>query len=1090
MLNLTPQRETLALLSSCAAVVVGGSFAGIAAALELARSGRSVTLVEPRTYLGREITATLRPWLPIIDESQAPTLIASAIKGAGKRQTGNRYALNLDALKIHLEGVLLEAGVKLLYASVVVGVQTDNNALRGVIIGNKSGRQVIGCHLLVDTSETALLARLTNSAFEPVSAEPVPYRRTLEFDNVAPTLDLSQPLVANGISATLHPGYRENGHVLVECALTLNFASSEASDGGDPADADYAFRISERETKARHQTMAFASALAHQVPAFESAYLSGASYELYGQHAPRMKSSNSLAHQGVSFMNDTIECAGEFSPVSAFAGSIRGLWHLNEAVPLDTLAQEAFYDPVVTSQLGQALGRYLADHWTQASAPNPASARTPAAAPSQPNPALEWREPESPQRGRPYPRVPNTTNTLPVLREVEVLVVGGGSSGATAAITAAREGMRTVLTEMNPGLGGTGTYGGVHSYWFGRRIGFSERVMKLVDDMHVYLHHPQPKGIIPKWNIEAKSYALLKEAASAGVETLFNAYVVGALVEDGHVRGVVVATRAGIGVIRAQVVIDASGDGDVAAFAGADYVYGSERDHIVMWYALAQFTRPGLTRNHFTSMVDVSNIEDYTRAILAGRRRGSRDEMHDHGIYVAPRESRHVHGDVVLSLTDQLRKRRWEDVIAYPFSNHDVKGHSGSDWLRVGLIPPNLEIEVPYRAILPRHLDNILVVGKAISASHDALPAIRMQADLENLGGAAALAASLAVREGMSLRDISIRQLQARLVSENVLPADVLTRALQPRVYTDAELRAMIAAMPSDFPLYEYSDMELTDIYEGLIPLVEICCAGERVIPLLVEALQTAEGSRRTLLGQALALVGSNAGVPALINAIEPHLKGDTLPPRTAHIRYTQLPPDHGAMPDVVYLLYSLGMVPDTRSLPVWQRVIELLSQTNEQDFYDDMKGVFYYVDAVCYALERLAITDAVPLLRRLHGYPTFHSHASYDGFQPDYVHERIAYLELVIGRTLARCGSADGFVILASYLSDNRAILAEHAHTELVAITGEDFGKDVQAWSRWIEFHGDDLPPVPYYAATEPVQAWSEVILSTNDEAIATATD
>ena len=70
-----------------------------------------------------------------------------------------------------------------------------------------------------------------------------------------------------------------------------------------------------------------------------------------------------------------------------------------------------------------------------------------------------------------------------------------------------------------------------------------------------------------------------------------------------------------------------------------------------MWYSLSQYKAPSKLQNNFTSMVDVSSILDYTRAILAGRRRG--EECHDHGIYVATRESRHIVGDAVMRLPDQ-----------------------------------------------------------------------------------------------------------------------------------------------------------------------------------------------------------------------------------------------------------------------------------------------------------------------------------------------------------------------------------------------------------------------------------------------------
>lgn len=1051
------ERATLPVLAKTDAVVIGGSLAGVAAALGLARAGRQVMLVEPRTYLGREITATLRPWLP---DGDAHTLVSHLAEAAGVRLPDTTWRLNLDSVKQWLEDALLAANVRLLYASLVVGVQVRDGALHGVVVGNKSGRQFIECGLLLDTSETALVARLLREPFNEPPVVPVRYRRTLEFDGVAQSVVQTGPLSVAGQTVRLWTGYREKGHLLVECDVEL------------PYGADDGFGQATRETAARHHTMALAAALTNSVPGFESAYLSGASYELHGPQSPPLAERPSPGW--AAFLTDTPLMAGLGGnvPVARFAGSARGIWYLHEAIP--GLPE---WTPDVAARLGAALGKRFAERWSAASVPA-AVTDAPALPERVTQRAMLARELDSPQRGRPYPRVAVVSDDVPVLREIDVLVVGGGSSGATAGITAAREGMRTVLTEMNPGLGGTGTFGGVHSYWFGRRVGFAAHVMQIVDDMHGYLHHPLPKGVIPKWNIEAKAYALLKDADEAGVEALFNTFVIAAVADGGTVRGSVVATRYGPVALLARVVIDATGDGDVAAFAGAETVYGNERDHIVMWYALAQFTRPGLTRNHFTSMVDVSNTEDYTRAILAGRRRGGKGEIHDHGIYIAPRESRHIVGDVVLTLNDQLRRHCWPDVVNIAFSNHDVKGHSGSDWLRIGLIPPNLEIEIPFRALLPRSLDNILVVGKAISATHDALPAIRMQADLENLGGVAALAAAHAVREGVSVRSVDVRGLQRRLVAVGVLPPHFPDRSLRPLRYTDDELRALVDAIPSDVALYVYSDMELTDIYQEVIPFVEVCCAGPQALPILEAALERVSGQRRILLAQALALVGGPAAVPILVDAIEPQLQGDLLPSRTAHIRYTQLPPDHGAMPDVVYLLYSLGMVADERALPVWARVVDLLRQVSEEDFYDDMKGVFYYVDAVCFGAERLAIAGVRRVLRALHQIALFRGRSVRDGFQADYVTERIAYLELVIGRALARCGDADGLVTLITYLADNRALLAEHAHTELVAITGADLGKNVQAWSQWLEANGEGVRPVPWRPDTDAMQAWHAEVL------------
>src|SRR5687767_908139 len=162
-------------------------------------------------------------------------------------------------------------------------------------------------------------------------------------------------------------------------------------------------------------------------------------------------------------------------------------------------------------------------------------------------------------------------------------------------------------------------------------------------------------------------HGLLRWNLDTGAELFFRSTIVGALAEPGAagaraiVRGVLAATPDGLRAILAKVTIDASGDADVAAFAGAQTVYGSARDRLPLWYSLAQLVRPGITRNNFTSSVDISNVNDYTRAILAGRRRG---ECHDHGTYVAPRETRHIVGGITLTLTHQLTFQQFPDTVA------------------------------------------------------------------------------------------------------------------------------------------------------------------------------------------------------------------------------------------------------------------------------------------------------------------------------------------------------------------------------------------------------------------------------------------
>ena len=361
---------------------------------------------------------------------------------------------------------------------------------------------------------------------------------------------------------------------------------------------------------------------------------------------------------------------------------------------------------------------------------------------------LTVREQALPQRGRAYKMVAVPASVLPVATQADVLVIGGGSSGAVAAIAAAQEGVTAAVVDMNPGLGGTGTYGGINTYWFARRIGFVDQNMSWMDEMHDRLQVRRPEGTMAHWNVEARVQALREQAERTGVATLLDALVFGTIVAGAHVRGAVLATPFGPVAALGRVTLDATGDADVAAWAGADTVYGSAREHAVMWGYMPQLAAPDAPRNVKTSMIDTTNIVDYNRMIRAERRRALPGD-YDHGVYLGPRESRHIRGDVVMTLTDHLVRRAWPDVVYIAFSNYDMKGEGTSDWVRMGIQPPNLTMEVSYRSLVPNGVEDILVVGKAFSADHDASAAPRMQPDLENLGGAAAVAAALALAQGI-----------------------------------------------------------------------------------------------------------------------------------------------------------------------------------------------------------------------------------------------------------------------------------------------------------------------------------------------------
>jgi hypothetical protein len=685
-----------------------------------------------------------------------------------------------------------------------------------------------------------------------------------------------------------------------------------------------------REKEAWKRSIAISKYLFEQVPEFNQAFLASSSYSLAGVYSQPMQDVASIKLKNIPEEKVRIN-SQHTADIRNFATPYENLWCINESARVSADLTKYLLSPQGACEAAVPVAGYLIKNWNQLACntfPETIKHATKIDSARLKSPV---KEKESPQRGKSYDFVKVGEQLIPVHDEVDILVVGGGSSGATAAISAAEQGKKTLVIDMNPGFGGTGTYSGVLDYWgTGNYRGFVSRHMNNMDQIHQYIPNWLPDYVpwfkdFVTWNVQAKMYMLLAEIEKAGAGIIWNSIVIGTIMEGNKVRGAVVATPQGVKAIKARITIDATGDGDVAAFGGAQYVFGSKTDSLPMWYALCTTRTPGITLTSFNNFADVRNIHDYSRAVKVGMR--SADGVHDYYPYLAPRESRHVLGDVVVTLTDHMKLREWDDVINIHCSNCDIKGYHTSDWLRMGLIPPNYEIEIPYRAILPKAIDNILVVGKALSVNHESLATVRMQQDLENLGGVAALAAVFALNSGEELRNIDIKAFQKILIEKDILPTHVVNRKIKDRTYTRRELNNLIRKFDPYKVLHSYSDMEMWEVWTERIPLVEVCTAPPKLaVPALERALRRTSGKRALRISQALAMFGAETAAQTLHDEIMHQLSDGTLPQLEVPVKWSEdkMPPDQAAMPVCANLIYSLGMTRSRLNIPVYNKVVEI----------------------------------------------------------------------------------------------------------------------------------------------------------------------
>ena len=410
------------------------------------------------------------------------------------------------------------------------------------------------------------------------------------------------------------------------------------------------------------------------------------------------------------------------------------------------------------------------------------------------------------------------------MKKYDLAVIGGGFAGVAAALAAARAGVQVLIVEKSNCLGGAAVNCLVNPfmpYWTeidGRRVDLSTGIFKEIHDRLEERNAMMRESFLE----EELKYILNEMVIEANIDLLFHAYIFRSNTCADRVVSVTVATKSGEMQIEADYFIDATGDAQLAYLAGCPTVLGREPDHLCQpmtlcfrvgnvdvekFYASRErlklahaqslaagelinprenilvFKTPIHNVLHFntTRVVrkDPTSPEEVTEAEVLARKQIYEiyEFMKKHGqglensflmataSEIGVRESRMIVGEHVLTETECKACTKFADAIAacnYDIDIHNPEGSGTSHYY----FKPGEYYTIPYRCLIPKDAENLLVAGRCISSDHGAQASYRIMPVVCCLGEAAGMAAALAVRDKVGVRCINVEELQEMLKSK------------------------------------------------------------------------------------------------------------------------------------------------------------------------------------------------------------------------------------------------------------------------------------------------------------------------------------
>lgn len=866
-----------------------------------------------------------------------------------------------------LDKALLTAGVAFLTSSYVTDVLRDAGGQpAGVVIANRSGRQAVPAKIVIDATERGVATRLAGGKFLPYGAGQHAFTRVvIAGDPPAAAADTVIRTLPGVIEAPITSSARK------DAASKIITGRTYACEMQIPMKDGSFSSFAEAEQIARDRT--FVKSLLDAGDTL---------FQVPPDPVIGMASSDEVG----------LDCAaidlGCFRP-----RGVQRVYILGGCAAISRKAAAKLLRPLALMGMGERIG--IAAAQDAKGLPAPSGVTRLSDAP--PEKLLAGEVKEVLVGPRPFlkglPGIRSGRSALPVLGEYDVVVVGGGTGGAPAGIAAGRRGAKTLLIEHLYGLGGVGTLGMIGKYWYGMVCGFTAEHDQGVAELGAKVH------------IVGKNEWWRRENRKAGTEIWLGSLGCGAWMEGSRVRGVVVATPLGRGVVLAKSVIDATGNADLALSAGAPCVFQGADELALQGVGLSPRR---LGASYINSDFGYVNDSDAADLWLFGvRGRAGAGKVWDISQLVESRERQRIIGDCWVTPLDIVNGRTFPDTIVQARSNFDSHGYSIAEICYVSEAKKDRmhSANVPYRALLPKGIDGLAVIGLGISAHRDAMPIMRMQPDIQNMGYAAGVAASMASGERKTFRDIDVKGLQRHLVEKGNLPAEVL--GWEDNGMVDIErLESAVNGLGK-----QYRDVGL------------VLAQWEQALPQMRKAHAAAERfEERLVYAHVLGIMGDPAGVEELVAVVtgkEPGLAMDIKGENAFGRRMSQADS----------YIVALGRTRDSRAL---KPLLGVLAEM-------DGAATFTRYRALTLALEALGDPAAARPLAELLGRPGISGHAftqasgitAAGGYGGAGGNERSLCLrELAIARALYRCGDYEGVAekILRDYSRDLRGVYALHA--------------------------------------------------------------